>query len=72
MPNFTVRVVDSLAAVSPDKWDVLTADNPTLKHAWLQSMIDAGCTTAATGWLAQFVLLERDVAGTVELAGAVP
>lgn len=72
MANFTIRVVDSLSAVSPDKWDVLTADNPTLKHAWLQSMIDAGCTTAATGWLPQFVLLERDVAGTPELAGAVP
>jgi len=72
MANFTIRVVDSLAAVSPDKWDVFTADNPTLKHAWLQSMIDAGCTTAATGWLPQFFLLERDVAGTAELAGAVP
>jgi predicted N-acyltransferase len=72
MENFTIRVVDSLSEVSPDDWDALALDNPTLKHAWLQSMIETGCTSAATGWLPQFVLLEREVAGAPKLAGAVP
>jgi predicted N-acyltransferase len=72
MENFTIRVVDSLSEVSPEDWDALALDNPTLKHAWLQSMIETGCTSAATGWLPQFVLLEREVAGARKLAGAVP
>ncbi|MBC7623037.1 MAG: N-acetyltransferase, partial [Aeromicrobium sp.] len=72
MPNFPIRVVDSLADVPPAEWDALAGDNPTLKHAWLQSMIDAECTTAKTGWLPQFVLLEREVAGKPTVVGAVP
>ena len=72
MSNFTIRVADSLADIPPADWDALAGDNPTLKHAWLQSMIDAGCTNAKTGWLPQFVLLEREMAGKLCIAGAVP
>lgn len=55
----TIRVADSLADVDVAQWDALTNDNPTLRHAFLQSMIDAKATTAASGWLPQFVLLYR-------------
>jgi uncharacterized protein len=72
MENFTIRVVDSLSEIPPADWDALASENPTLRHAWLQSMIDAGCTTATTGWLPQFVLLERGEAVAPKLAGAVP
>ena len=72
MENFTIRIVDSLSEVSPAEWDDLALENPTLKHAWLQSMIETGCTSAATGWLPQFVLLEREVSGAPKLTGAVP
>ena len=67
-----IRVTDTLADIAPEQWDSLTEGNPTLKHAWLQSMIDAGCTTAATGWLPQFLTLTRQVDGRTQLTGAVP
>jgi len=72
MREYEIKVVDDLSEVSPLEWDKLADDNPTLKHAFLQSMIDAGCTTAKTGWLPQFITLWRDIAGHVVLAGAVP
>jgi len=72
MHEYNILISESLADVAPAEWDALTSDNPTLKHAWLQSMIDAGCTSAATGWLPQFIMLRRDVAGKSTLAGAVP
>jgi uncharacterized protein len=64
----TIRVVESLSNVNADEWDALAAHNPTIKHAFLQSMIDAGCVNADAGWMPQFLLLERDGA----LQGAVP
>jgi predicted N-acyltransferase len=72
MREYTIEVVDSLSGISPAEWDRLAGDNPTLKHAWIQSMIDAGCTAAETGWLPQFVVLKRDEDGKNILAGAVP
>jgi len=72
MHEYNILISESLADVAPAEWDALTSGNPTLKHAWLQSMIDAGCTSAATGWLPQFIMLRRDVAGKSTLAGAVP
>ncbi len=72
MHEVNIIISESLADVAPEEWDALTGGNPTLKHAWLQSMIDAGCTSAATGWLPQFIMLRRDVAGKSTLVGAVP
>jgi len=68
----SIRVADSLADIPANQWDALIDGNPTLKHAWLQSMIDAACTTAATGWLPQFILLSREMEGVATLVGAVP
>ena len=72
MREVELQVLDSLAAIDAKDWDALTDHNPTLRHAFLQSMIDAGCTTAKTGWLPQFLTLWRDIEGQQSLSGAVP
>ena len=72
MREVELQVLDSLATIDAKDWDALTDHNPTLRHAFLQSMIDAGCTTARTGWLPQFLTLWRDIEGQQSLSGAVP
>ena len=72
MREVELQVLDSLATIDAKDWDALTDHNPTLRHAFLQSMIDAGCTTAKTGWLPQFLTLWRDIEGQQSLSGAVP
>ena len=72
MHEYNIQVVESLSDIPAEAWDRLAGDNPTLRHAWLQSMIDAGCTSAQTGWLPQFILLRREIDGKPALVGAVP
>ncbi len=72
MREVELKVLDSLTSIPPRDWDTLTGNNPTLSHALLQSMIDAGCTTAKTGWLPQFLTLWREIEGHQTLCGAVP
>jgi uncharacterized protein len=72
MSKTSIRVTDNLANIPNSQWDALVDGNPTLKHAWLQSMIDADCTTVATGWLPQFILLSRELDMVETLVGAVP
>ncbi len=72
MREYELKTLDSLIDISPAEWDGLTADNPTVCHAYLQSMIDAGCTTAKSGWLPQFLTLWRDIDAQQKLCGAVP
>jgi len=72
-PEITeIKVVDDLSAIPASDWDSLAKDNPTLKHTFLQSMIEAGCTTAETGWLPQFITLWRGTEQEKNLVGAVP
>ncbi|MEO8102605.1 MAG: GNAT family N-acetyltransferase [Betaproteobacteria bacterium] len=75
MREVALKVLDSLDAIPPTEWDALAGNNPTLRHAFLQSMIDAGCTTGQAGWLPQFLTLWRnadDGDGREKLCGAVP
>lgn len=75
MREYELKVLDSLADIPAADWDALADTNPTLRHAFLQSMIDAGCTTADSGWLPQFLTLWRDGEqsdGKAALCGAVP
>ena len=72
MREVSLKVFDSLVAIPAAEWDALAGGNPTLAHAFLQSMIDAGCTTANSGWLPQFLTLWREVEGRDRLCGAVP
>ncbi|MBL8510866.1 MAG: N-acetyltransferase [Betaproteobacteria bacterium] len=76
MPH-SLRIIDSLNSIAANQWDALCQQqdtaNPTLRHAFLQSLIDAGCTTAETGWLPQFLTLWRESeTHPPQLIGAVP
>jgi len=62
----SLRVAESLAGVPAERWNALTGGNPFLRHEFLCALTDTGCASARTGWLPQFLLLERDGA----LAGA--
>lgn len=75
MHEVELRILDSLETIPTAEWDSLANGNPTLRHAFLQSMIDSGCTTAASGWLPQFLTLWRPADsgdGKPTLCGAVP
>ncbi len=72
MREVELKILDSLATIPSKDWDALIDNNPTLRHAFLQSMIDAACTTAKTGWLPQFLTLWREIEGKPSLCGAVP
>jgi uncharacterized protein len=61
-----LRVLDSLADIAPDEWDALAGGNPTLAHAWLNSLHETGCASAESGWLPQYLSLWRD--GTLSAA----
>jgi len=64
----SVRLVDSLDAVPADAWDRLHGGNPTLSHAFLDSLHRTGCASPATGWTPQY-LTQWD---SGDLVGAVP
>jgi predicted N-acyltransferase len=64
-----LKIYQSLAEIPASQWDQLVADeSPFLEHGWLSSLEEAGCVSAATGWVPQHLTLwEGD-----RLAGACP
>jgi predicted N-acyltransferase len=64
----TFRLLESLADVPPGSWDRLHDGNPTLAHAFLETLHASGCACPRTGWSPQFVTLWDG--GVLE--GAVP
>jgi predicted N-acyltransferase len=64
----TLRILDSLAGVDAAHWDALAGGNPTLRHAFLDSLHESGCASAEAGWAPQY-LTAWDGA---RLVGAVP
>ena len=38
MREYELKILDSLATIAPNKWDALTDNNPTVRHAFLQSV----------------------------------
>jgi predicted N-acyltransferase len=62
------RIVESLDAIPAEAWDWLHGGNPTLAHAFLDSLHRSGCASPATGWAPRY--LTRWEGGM--LAGAVP
>jgi predicted N-acyltransferase len=64
----SVRVVDSLAGVDAAEWNALAGPQPFVRHEFLSALIDTGCASAQSGWLARFLLVRR--AGA--LIGAMP
>ena len=65
------RLLRSIAEVEASEWNALvgSAGQPFLRHEFLLSLEEAGCTTAKTGWAPEHVIA-RDAEG--RLAGAIP
>jgi uncharacterized protein len=55
-----LRIVDSLAGIDPAQWDALARGNPTVCHAFLDSLHRSGCASARTGWTPRYPTLWRD------------
>jgi len=68
LPALAVRDDVPLAAIAPDQWDRLAPRQPLLSHAFLTSLHDSGCATAATGWKPRYLTAWSDDA----LVGALP
>jgi predicted N-acyltransferase len=64
----SVRIIDSLDTIPADAWDRLHDGNPTLSHAFLDSLHRSGCASPRTGWSPQYLTLWEGNA----LQGAVP
>ena len=64
----SLRIVEGLGEIDPARWDELAEGNPTLAHAFLDSLHASGCATARAGWQPQYLTLWRADA----LEGAVP
>jgi predicted N-acyltransferase len=64
----TLRILDSLESVDPTQWDALARGNPTLAHAFLDSLHASGCASERTGWAPRYVTLWEGE----RLKGAVP
>ena len=67
MPE-TLRILDSLEGVDAAQWDALARGNPTVAHAFLDSLHATGCASAESGWAPQYLTAWDGDA----LAGAVP
>jgi hypothetical protein len=60
-PSFTIRVVDSLKAVSPQSWDACAGfDNPFVSHAFLSVLEDSGAACPSSGWAPHHLLAENE------------
>ena len=64
----TLRILETLEDVAPDAWDALAAGNPTVCHAFLDSLHRTGCASPRTGWSARYATLWEGA----RLAGAAP
>jgi predicted N-acyltransferase len=64
----SLRILDTLEGVDANEWNALTGGNPTLAHAFLDSLHRSACASPASGWTPQYLTSWRGAA----LAGAVP
>jgi predicted N-acyltransferase len=68
MPAATLRIIESLSAVSPPAWNALVGDAPLLSHAFLHALHETGCASPKTGWTPRYLTAWH--AG--KLVGAMP
>lgn len=55
---FTLTVVDGIAKIATAEWDACSGGvNPFLAHAFFTALESSGSAVAATGWLAQHLVL---------------
>jgi predicted N-acyltransferase len=62
------RILESLDRVDAARWDELARGNPTLAHAFLDTLHATGCASERTGWAPRYLTLWNG--GRLE--GAVP
>ena len=59
--HYVTRVFDDMAAVAPERWDALLAQQaqptPFMRHAYLRALTDSGSAVARTGWRLQLFTL---------------
>ncbi len=57
--HITVRVAERIAEIPADAWDACAGrDDPFVSHAFLSALEDAGCVSAASGWLPHHLAVE--------------
>jgi predicted N-acyltransferase len=61
-------IIDSLDSVSPEEWQALAGDNPTLAYTFLHALHETRCASDRTGWSPRFLLMQREG----RLVGAMP
>ena len=67
--QIAVKVVSSLAEVSPAAWDACAGpDNPFVSHAFLSALEDSGSAIGETGWLGQHLVIEDNAGGLLACA----
>jgi predicted N-acyltransferase len=64
----SLRIIDSISSMDAARWDELAGGNPTVSHAFLDTLHATGCASARAGWQPQYLTLWS--AGRLE--GAVP
>jgi uncharacterized protein len=63
-----LRILDSLEGVDAERWDALAGANPTVSHAFLDSLHHSGCASGDSGWAPRYLTLWEGS----RLEGAVP
>ncbi|MGA3123767.1 MAG: GNAT family N-acetyltransferase [Polyangiaceae bacterium] len=60
-PAYSIRVLESVREVPPERWDALIGDDssPFVEHAWLEALETTGCVGGRTGWLPRHLSLWR-------------
>jgi predicted N-acyltransferase len=64
----SLRILDSLENIDAARWDALAGGNPTVCHAFLDSLHRTHCASAKSGWAPQFPSIWKEGV----LVGAAP
>lgn len=55
-----IRFISSIHALSSERWNQLCPEHyPFVRHEFLAALEDTGCTSAASGWQVQHLLVEQ-------------
>ena len=61
--DYVIRVLDHPGAVDSAQWnsllDAQPAASPFMRHEYLLALFESGSASSATGWTAQFLVVER-------------
>lgn len=60
MPELTLEAVSTLSSIAATQWQTLRSDDyPFLRHDFLLGLESTGCTTAASGWQPNHLIIRR-------------